>query len=53
MILGEFQCPGYDTWGPFKSIGGLNRGRPNKSDMARARLLANELIEKLNKYSYA
>jgi len=35
-VLGGFQCPGFDTWGPFKIFGGLCKGRPNEKDLARA-----------------
>lgn len=27
-------CAGYDTWGPFKLTGGMNKGRPNEDDLA-------------------
>lgn len=35
-ILGEFGCPGFDTFGPFKLIGGIAKGRPNQDDLAGA-----------------
>ena len=37
-ILGEFSCKGYDTFGPFKLIGGISKGHPNKQDIEKARL---------------
>lgn len=36
-VLGEFGCPGYNTFGPFKLVGGTGKGRPNADDLARAR----------------
>lgn len=36
-ILGEFSCPGYDTFGPFRLVGGIAKGRPNAVDLKRAR----------------
>ena len=27
-------CAGFDTWGPFKLTGGMNKGRPNEDDLA-------------------
>ncbi|NLM06823.1 MAG: flavodoxin, partial [Tissierellia bacterium] len=30
--LGKFVCRGYDTFGPFKYIGGLAKGHPNEED---------------------
>lgn len=35
-ILGEFSCPGYDTFGPFKLVGGIAKGRPNQGDLSNA-----------------
>ena len=37
QIVGSFCCPGFDTWLPLRLIGGLNKGRPNDSDLERAR----------------
>lgn len=31
--LGTYFCKGYDTYGPFKLIGGINKGRPNQADI--------------------
>ncbi len=32
-IIGTYGCPGYDTFGPFKLIGGIAKGRPNEKDI--------------------
>ena len=32
-ILGEFGCCGWDTFGPFKLIGGIAKGHPDKTDL--------------------
>ena len=37
QVLGEFSCKGYDTFGPFKLVGGLAKGRPNEKDLEKAR----------------
>ncbi len=34
--LGKYQCLGYDTFGPFKVIGGIAKGHPNKKEIASA-----------------
>lgn len=34
---GTFGCKGYDTFGPFKLVGGLAKGRPDEGDLDRAR----------------
>lgn len=36
-ILGEYGCRGFDTFGPFKLIGGIAKGRPNAEDMQKAK----------------
>ena len=35
-ILGAFGCKGYDTFGPFKLIGGIAKGHPNAGDLEKA-----------------
>jgi len=35
-MLGAYDCPGFDTFGPFKLIGGIAKGRPNDDDIAGA-----------------
>jgi len=42
-IIGEFNCLGFDYNGPLKLIGGINKGRPNKRDIQKARLFAKSL----------
>ena len=32
-MLGEFHCKGYDTFGPFRLVGGIAKGRPNIRDL--------------------
>lgn len=36
-ILGDFACKGYDTFGPFKLVGGIAKGHPSEKDLERAR----------------
>ena len=35
-ILGEFGCLGLDTFGPFKLVGGIAKGHPDKTDLDNA-----------------
>jgi len=35
-IVGEFFCRGFDTNGPLKLIGGINKGKPDEGDIRRA-----------------
>ena len=34
--MGIFGCKGFDTFGPLKLIGGLNKNRPNENDFKNA-----------------
>ena len=34
--IGRFSCKGYDTFGPFKLIGGIAKGRPDHNDLNSA-----------------
>ena len=36
-VLGRFACRGYDTFGPFKLIGGMAKGHPDAADLQNAR----------------
>ncbi|MCI6319904.1 MAG: flavodoxin family protein [Clostridiales bacterium] len=35
-ILGEFGCLGFDTFGPFRLVGGIAKGHPDQEDLAGA-----------------
>ena len=35
-IVGKFSCKGYDTFGPFKLVGGIAKGHPDHKDLADA-----------------
>lgn len=35
-MLGSFTCKGYNTYGPFKLIGGTGKGHPDESDLKAA-----------------
>ena len=34
--LGEYRCQGYDTFGPFKLVGGIAKGHPTKEEIEGA-----------------
>ncbi|WP_030723940.1 flavodoxin family protein [Streptomyces sp. NRRL S-237] len=42
-VEGTFACRGFDTWAPFRLIGGINKRRPNGDDLAAARAFAEGL----------
>ena len=35
-LIGKFSCKGYDTYGPFRFVGGIAKGHPNEKDLAVA-----------------
>ena len=47
--LGAYQCLGYDTFGPFKAIGGIAKNHPNKKEIASAVSFYREIREKLDR----
>ena len=42
-IVGEFSCPGYDSFGPLRLMGGINKGRPGDKDLERASRFASSI----------
>jgi len=36
-ILGEYGCRGFDTFGPFKLLGGVAKGHPSADELQKAR----------------
>ncbi|MGF7117178.1 flavodoxin family protein [Methanobacterium oryzae] len=44
-VIGDFNCKGFDTWGPLKLIGGLNKGNPDEEDLINAKKFAESLKE--------
>lgn len=43
-VVGEFSCKGFDTWGPYKLIGGRNKGKPDGKDLEDAMNFARQLM---------
>jgi flavodoxin len=35
-VVGAFSCHGYNTFGPFKLVGGTSKGHPDEADLANA-----------------
>lgn len=46
VVLGSFGCKGYDKFGPFKIIGGINKGRPNDDDFKAAQEFIQDVMKK-------
>ena len=45
-IVDEFSCKGFDDYGPFKLIGGINKNKPDKKNLDNARKFAIRLKNK-------
>lgn len=45
-VVGEWSCLGFDTYGFYKLLGGINKGRPKDSDIDAAKDFARGLIKK-------
>ena len=45
-VVGEFNCPGFDSYGALKLIGGISKGRPNEEDLTQAQAFAHSMKEK-------
>lgn len=44
-VLGQFSCKGYDTFGPFRLLGGIAKGHPDEQDLENARRFYRNLNE--------
>ena len=46
-VLGTFGCKGYDTFGPFRLVGGIAKGHPDEQDLKNAREFFREMRDRL------
>ncbi len=44
--VGRFQCKGFDTYGPFKIVGGIQKGHPDEKELQEAVSFYKELVSK-------
>lgn len=44
--LGAYQCLGFDTFGPFKLVGGIAKGHPDEDEIAEAVRFYKSVIQK-------
>lgn len=42
-MIGKFGCKGYDTFGPFKLVGGIAKRHPDEEDIKNAVEFVKEL----------
>ena len=47
VVIGEFQCKGFNTNSFMRFFGGMNRGRPNSKDLKEAETFVLNLMERL------
>ena len=46
VMLGEVGCRGYNTFGPFKLVGGTGKGKPDENDLQRARAFMRGILDR-------
>lgn len=46
-VLGDFACKGYDTYGPFKLLGGIAKSHPDAADLEAAKRFASDTAAKV------
>jgi flavodoxin len=46
-IIGDFSCCGFMTWAYYRFFGGRNKDRPNRDDLEKARVFAENLKRKV------
>ena len=51
-VLGGFECKGFDSFGPFKLIGGLGKGHPDNADIANGTAFIKALFDSAEKPEY-
>lgn len=44
-VLGEYGCLGFDSYGPFKLIGGIAKGHPDEEELKAANEFYNGIIK--------
>lgn len=44
-VVGKFSCVGYNTFGPFKLVGGTGKGHPDETDLNNAVSFYENLIK--------
>ncbi len=47
-ILGTYCCKGYDTYGPLRLIGGINKEHPTEDDIQGAIKFFGDIVSELN-----
>lgn len=45
-VLGHYGCRGFDTFGPFKLLGGIAKGHPNAKELAAGKVFFDQQLEK-------
>ena len=47
-LAGEYGCKGYNTYGPWKIIGGMNKTHPNEKDITNAITFFESILDKIH-----
>ncbi|MBR4462542.1 MAG: flavodoxin family protein [Erysipelotrichaceae bacterium] len=49
-VLGKYSCFGYNTFGPFKLIGGTSKGHPDEEDIRNALAFYKKISETCSRF---
>jgi len=44
-IIGEWNCKAFDSFGPLRLLGGINKGKPDERDIDSAKRFAKGLLD--------
>jgi hypothetical protein len=44
-IIGEWNCKAFDSFGPLRLLGGINKGKPDEGDIDSAKRFAEGLLD--------
>ncbi|QLE73176.1 flavodoxin [Streptomyces rectiverticillatus] len=50
-VVNTFSCRAWDTWLPFRPVGGIRKGRPDAADLEAARTFAERLRARIDSTS--
>lgn len=48
VVLGEYSCKGFDTFGPLKLVGGISKEHPTEEELKKAREFYSTIINKID-----
>lgn len=50
VVLGEYGCKGYATFGPFKMVGGIAKNHPDTDDILKSKSFFADILKKAEQF---